>query len=163
MANYFSITGMTTVMAEKYRSFGFFIFRENDKKLELLLLKNGITSSLPMEYSIVKGGKEFRENNLQAIWRETYEEVRFTKNFLQILPIKPMTFSYKVTKNETKVLKSVTAYFAFLVQDRVPVLSNEHLEFKYFTEKEIELSNISTFLKKPYLKAFQEINKHKID
>ena len=148
---------------EKYQSFGFFIFRENGKELELLLLKNNVNSSLPMEYSIVKGGKEFNETNLQVAYREMYEEVRFTKNFLQVLPIDPMTFSYYVTKNETKVLKSVLAYFAFLVQDRTPVLSNEHLEFKYFTEKEIELSNISIFLKKPYLKAFQEINKHKID
>ena len=148
---------------EKYQSFGFFIFRENGKKLELLLLKNNVNSSLPMEYSIVKGGKEFNETNLQVAYREMYEEVRFTKNFLQILPIDPMTYSYHVTKNETKVLKSVLAYFAFLVQDRTPVLSNEHLEFKYFTEKDIELSNISIFLKKPYLKAFQEINKHKID
>ena len=99
---------------EKYQSFGFFIFRENGKELELLLLKNNVNSSLPMEYSIVKGGKEFNETNLQVAYREMYEEVRFTKNFLQILPIDPMTYSYHVTKNETKVLKSVLAYFAFL-------------------------------------------------
>ena len=143
-----------------YNSYGFFIFRKKGKNLELLLLKASETSSLPFEYSIVKGAPEENEMPIDTCLRETYEEVKFTKSFLQILPIPPLKYEYYVTKNEDYVIKSVTAYFSYLSISRKPILSAEHIDYQFFTEKELQKSSIPEFLKLPYLKAFSIINQH---
>jgi 8-oxo-dGTP pyrophosphatase MutT (NUDIX family) len=113
------------------RTAGFIIFRKTDQGIKFLLMYKGGSY-----WNFPKGHLESGETDLEAAFREVYEETGLKKSDLKIIP-EFRTYERFSFKTDTKIItKNIVLYLAETKKANIYVDPNEHYGFAWFLYKE---------------------------
>ncbi|KAG5679943.1 hypothetical protein PVAND_009478 [Polypedilum vanderplanki] len=122
------------------RASGFLIYRFFSNEIQYLLLR---ASYAGYHWTPPKGHAHSGESDFETALRETREETGYIEKDLIIYKDISRTLNYRVKKKP-----KVVTYFLAQLKDPflMPILSEEHTEFKYLTKREtILLSGYKNF------------------
>jgi 8-oxo-dGTP pyrophosphatase MutT (NUDIX family) len=108
-------------------------FNDDGKERFLILLARWSN-----HWSWPKGYLEKNESHLQCALREVQEETGFSSEMIQLEDREPTTVSYTLNKRTKRVqdgVKTVKLFYGFMKERRDPVLSKEHVQFRWASRK----------------------------